>query len=225
MYYWNEILLVPAKTILAQVSQFIVSVLLVLLLLIVGWAISTFIIKAGVTRLLKILKLDELADRIELTGILSKGGVKYSLSELVGETAYWLSILITFVVALNAAGLTIAADLLQRIGLFVPNVIAAIFILIAGMFLAVVMRNIVITSASNAGFSQVNLFGKITEIVIGVFAVAMALEQLQIGAMIIQMTVTIILGSLGLGFALAFGLGCKDIVGKSVEKILQELKK
>ena len=92
-----------------------------------------------------------------------------------------------------------------------PNIIAAVFILIVGMFAAIVVRNIVRVSASNAGIAQANLFGNIAEVVIMVFAAAIALEQLQIGVRIIDLTISIILGSFGLGFALAFGLGCKRI--------------
>jgi uncharacterized protein YacL len=121
--------------------------------------------------------------------------------------------------------LTVAADLLQRIVLFVPNIIAAVFILIVGMFAAVLLRNIVRVAASNAGIAQANMFGNITEVVIMVFVAAVALEQLQIGSRIIDLMISIILGSFGLGFALAFGLGCKDIIGKSVGDFLSKLKK
>jgi hypothetical protein len=221
----QEAFVVPAKAILAQVGQFAVGVLLFLFILIVGWLISKFVIKIVVTRVLRFLKLDELSKRIEFDALLAKGGISVSLSELVGVICYWLALLVTFMVALNAVGLTIAADLLQRIVLFIPNIIAAIFILIAGMFVAVILKNIVKTAGSNAGISQGNLLSKITEVVIMVFAVSMALEQLQIGARIVELTISIILGALGLGFALAFGLGCKDIAAKSVTEFLNRLKK
>jgi hypothetical protein len=211
--------------VLAQVGQFVGNVLLVLVIFIIGWLVSKYVIKNGVTKLLKLVKLDDLSRKIELDAILAKGGINNELSELVGIICYWLSLLVTFVVGLNAVGLTVAADLLQKIVLFVPNIIAAVFILIVGMFAAVLLRNIVRVSASNAGITQANLFGNIAEVVIIVFAAAVALEQLQIGGRIIDLTVSIILGSFGLGFALAFGLGCKDIVGKSVGDFLSKLKK
>jgi hypothetical protein len=219
-------MLVPsAKVVIAQVSQFVSSVLLVLILFIIGWLVSKYIIKIGVTKLLKILRVDDLSRRIELDSILAKGGINSGLSDLIGVICYWLSLLITFVVALNAVGLTVAADLLQRIVLYVPNIIAAVFILIIGMFVAVVLRNIVRIAANNAGISQSVLVSNICEVVTMVFAVAIALEQLQIGGRIIDLTISIILGSFGLGFALAFGLGCKDIVGKSVGEFLSKLKR
>ena len=129
-----------------------------LILFIIGWLVSKYVIKNGITKLLKVLRLDDLSHRIELDAILAKGGINSGLSELIGIICYWLSLLVTFVVALNAVGLTVAADLLQRIVLFVPNIIAAVFILIVGMFAAVVVRNIVRVSASNAGIAQANLF-------------------------------------------------------------------
>jgi putative Mn2+ efflux pump MntP len=133
--------------------------------------------------------------------------------------------LVTFVVAINAIGLTVAADLLNRIVLYIPNVIAAVFILILGMFVATILKNIVRTAANNAGLAQSNLLGKAIEIVIMVFAIAIALEQLNIGAKIIELTISIILGAIGLGLALAFGLGCKDIAGKSLAEFIDKLKK
>ena len=215
----------PFNALLAQVGYFAGNLFLVVLILIAGWLISKFIIKLGVTKIAKLLKLDEISKRIELDELLAKGGIDYSLSELAGVICYWIALLITFVVAFNAMGLTVVADLLQRITLFVPNVIAAIFILILGMFMAVIVRNVVQTTASNAGISHANLLSKITEILIMVFAVAMALEQVQIGARVVELTISIILGSFGLGFALAFGLGCKDIVGKAVAGFLEKVKK
>ena len=221
----NAIWVPSARAVLAQVGQFVGSVLLVLVLFLTGWLVSKYVIKNGITKLLKLLKLDDLSRKIELDAVLAKGGITIALSELIGVICYWLSLLVTFVVALNAVGLTVAADLLQKIVLFVPNIIAAVFILIVGMFAAVLVRNIVRVSANNAGISNANLFGNIVEVVIMVFAAAIALEQLQIGGRIIDLTISIILGSFGLGFALAFGLGCKDIVGKAVGEFLSKLKK
>ncbi|MBF0504396.1 MAG: hypothetical protein HQL14_04755 [Candidatus Omnitrophica bacterium] len=220
----NAILVPSARMVLAQVGLFVSSVLLVLVIIIIGWLISEYVIKTGVTKLLKLLKLDDLSHKIELDSILSKGGISIGLSELIGNICYWLSLLITFVIALNAVGLTVVAELLQKVVLFIPNIIAAVFILVVGMFASVLIRNIVRTSANNAGISHSNVMSNICEIVIMVFAVAIALEQLQIGVRIIDLTISIILGSFGLGFALALGLGCKDIVGKAVAEFLTKLK-
>jgi hypothetical protein len=223
MNNWQVVLLEPAKTVLSQISQFLVNVLLMVIILIIGWIIAK-IIKTLVTKLLRAIKLDQLSDRIDLDSVLAKGGISYSLSELISVICYWLALLITFVVAINAIGLTVAADLLNRIVLYVPNIIAAVFILILGMFVATLLSNIVKTAANNAGVSQAKLLGKVVEVVVIIFAVAITLEQLGIAAKVIELTITVVLASLGLGVALAFGLGCRDLAAKFVSDLIESLK-
>ena len=224
MSSWQVVLLEPARVVLAQIGQFLVSILLVLVILIIGWLISK-LIKAIVTKALRALKVDQLSDNIELDKLLEKGGISYSLSELIGVICYWLALLVTFMVAINAVGLTVAADLLRQVIAYIPNVIAVIFILILGMFVATLLRNIVHTAANNAGLSQSRLLSKIVEAIVIVFAVFVSLEQLNIGIRITELTLSIILGSIGLGLALAFGLGCKDIAERFVSDFLEKLKK
>jgi hypothetical protein len=214
----------PARAALTQISQFVISVLLVLIIFIIGWVISR-VIKGLVVKSLKVVKFDELSRRIQLDSLLEKGGIPYSLSELIGVVFYWLALLITLMVAINAIGLTIAADLLNKVVLYTPNVIAALFILILGMFLATLLRNIVQVTANNIGLAQSKILSKLVEIIAIVFAIIVALEQLQIAVNVTHITLSIILGSVGFGFALAFGLGCKDIAGKFVSEFIEKLKR
>lgn len=224
MSSWQVVLLEPARTVLAQIGQFLVNILLVIIILIIGWVIAK-VIKTVITKGLRAIKLDELSDRIELETLLEKGGIGYSLSELIGLICYWLAILVTFMVAINAVGLTIAADLLNKIVLYIPNVVAAVFILILGMFAATILKNLVVTAANNAGLSQGKLLGKAAEIIVIAFAIFVGLEQLKIGIQITQLTISIVLGSVGFGLALAFGLGCKDLAGKFMAEFIEKMKK
>lgn len=213
----------PAKVVIAQIGQFLINLLLVVLVLLIGWIISKFI-KTVVTKLLTVLKTNELSARIELNSILAKGGITASFSELIGTVCYWLGLLVTVVVAVNAGGLTIAADLLSRIVLYIPNVIAAIFILLLGMFFVKMLTNIIKTAVGNSGVGQANMLTKVVEIAVMIFAIVMALEQLNIRAGMIMFVVNIILASFGLGIAIAFGLGCKDIAAKATSDFLASLK-
>lgn len=220
---WQLVFIEPTKTLILQISQFLGNLLLVILILIIGWLVAKSI-KSLVVRLLKTVKLDDLSERIELGSLLAKGGITYKLSELIGVMCYWLMLLVTAVVAVNAIGLTIAAELLNRVVLYIPNVIAAIFILISGMFIATLLRNIIQTAANNAGLYQAKFLAKLVEAAVVVFAVIITLEQLNIGARIIELTISIILASFGLALAIAFGLGCKDLAGKFMAEQLDKMK-
>lgn len=220
---WQALLIEPAKAILIQLGGFLANFLLIILILIIGWILAN-VVKTLVIKILQVLRIDELAGRIKLGELLTKGGLKYSFSELIGVFCYWLIILVALVIAVNAVGLTVAAELLNRVILYIPNVLAAIFILILGMFMATFLGSIVLAAANNAGIGQAKLLSKIVEIVVVIFALAITLEQLNIGTQTVGLAVNIILASLGLGLALAFGLGCKDIAGKMVAEWLEKLK-
>ena len=223
MSSWQVVLLEPARAVLGQIGKFLVDALLVIIILIIGWIISR-LIKAAATKVLRTIKLDEISGKVGLDTLLEKGGIAYSLSELIGVICYWLALLVTFMVAINAVGLTIAAELLNKVVLYIPNIIAAIFILILGMFVATILRNVVQTAANNAGLSQTKLLSKIVEVIVIAFAIFVALEQLKIGIRITELTLSIVLGAVGLGCALAFGLGCKDIAGKFVSELIDKVK-
>ena len=217
------LLVEPTKTLLVQIGAFLTNFLLVILILVIGWLIAK-IVKNLIIKILAVVKFNILASRIKADEFLAKGGIKYSLSELIGVVGYWLVLLIALVVAVNAVGLTVAADLLNRIVLYIPNIISAIFILVLGMFVATMLSSIVQTAATNAGISQAKLLSKLVEIVVIIFAIAITLEQLNIGTAIVGLAVNIILASMGLGVALAFGLGCKDIAARIMSEWLEKIK-
>jgi small-conductance mechanosensitive channel len=72
--------------------------------------------------------------------------------------------------------------------------------------------------------SQAKLLGKVVEVVVIIFAAVITLEQLGIAAKIIELTISIVLASLGLGVALAFGLGCRDLAAKYISDLIESLK-
>ena len=169
-------------------------------------------------RLLKVVKADSLAERIQLAEMLAKGGIQRTFSQLVGVILYWLVMLVVLVAALNALQLTAAAELLQRLVGFLPNVVAAILILILGILAATFLAATVRTVASNAGIAQAHVLGQLVQSIVIVFAVVVALQQLEI--QFVGNAFLIILGGISLGLALAFGLGCKDLAGRWVSGLV-----
>ncbi|MCM8765250.1 MAG: hypothetical protein NC920_00135 [Candidatus Omnitrophica bacterium] len=220
---WKGLLIDPFKDMLTRFFGFLPTLVKVLIVLLVGWLIAKLIQKL-ITRGLKLLRLDVLAERCGIHRFFSKGEIKYTLSELLGVLVYWFMLIAVGITAIDALGLNVAGDLFTKIVLYIPRVIVAIFILVLGMFFATFMSNAVRTASSNAGIAQARLFGQITQIAIVVFAIATAAEQLNIGTRIITSLVTILLGSLGLAIGLAFGLGCKDMAAKFLQDWLEKTK-
>lgn len=210
----------PVHSLINQIMVFLPTLLGALLLLLIGWLLAKAI-EGIVVRILKTVTLDKLADQIQLSTVLSKGGIKHKLSELIGVIVYWLIMLAVIMVVFNALQLTVAAELFQSIVAFLPNVIAAVFLLVLGIFAAAFLSSTVRTTASNAGIAQSHLLAQFTQTVVVISATVVALQQLHI--QLVGEVFLIVLGGVSLGCALAFGLGCKDLAGRYVADIVEQI--
>ncbi|MFA6321199.1 MAG: hypothetical protein WCY36_05005 [Candidatus Omnitrophota bacterium] len=214
----------PVKAMLIKIWGYVPAIAGAIVILIVGWLIAK-LIEAVVIRLLKAIRLDMASDKAGVSNILAHGEIKLTLSELIGAVMYWIIILVVIATALGTLNLTVAADLMARLVDYVPNILGAIFILIVGAFVADFVATVVRTTAGNAGISKAAALAKMAKMIIVIFAVVIAIEQLKIASTLIVLAVNILLISVGIGAALAFGLGCKDIAGKFVQDVINGFKK
>ena len=214
----------PVKAMFVKIFGYLPSLAGAIVILVVGWLVAK-LIEAVIVRLLKAIRLDAASDKSGITAVLAQGDIKISLSELIGALIYWVIILVVLATALSALNLGIAADLITRLVEYVPNILAAIFILVVGALLGSFVSTVVRTAASNAGIDKAKLLAQITQTVIVIMSVIIAIEQLKIATTLIILSINIILMSIGLGIAIAFGLGCKDIAGKMVQDIINKTKK
>ncbi len=220
---WNAVVMEPVKEMLVRIAGFLPVLLVVLVILIVGWIIAG-ILKNIVIKVLKLIQLDTASEKAGLGDVLRRGGIRQTLSELIGVLIYWLVMLMVFMTALNALGMTVAASLLDKVIFYIPNVIAAVFIMALGIFFSSMVGTIVRTAASNAGITQAKFLGQFTQTIIMIFTAIITLEQLNIASSVLTFAINIILASLGLGMAIAIGLGSKDIAGKMVQDFVSKIK-
>ncbi|MFH1458864.1 MAG: hypothetical protein ABIG64_00620 [Candidatus Omnitrophota bacterium] len=219
----TSLLFDPVREMLGKIITYVSLSMVALLIVVIGWAVSKGI-RSLVAKILKVIKLDNLAEIAGVTKFLKKGEIKYSLSDLIALIVYWLLMLLVIMITANVLGLTIVAALIDKIVLYIPNVLAALIVLVIGALLAVFVRKIVESTAHNAGLSHASGMGMLTHTIIVIFAMIIALEQLKIGITVLSQFLTIILGSIGLALALSFGLGCKDIAAQAMSNFLAKTK-
>jgi len=220
---WQMTVMQPVEAMWARVLGFLPRLVGVLIILFVGWIIAAMVQKV-ITRFLKLARLDTVSEKIGIANVLTKGDINYTLSEIVGVLIYWLMMLVVVLAAVNALQLTVAAELLNRVILYIPNVIASVFILVLGIFFASIIANTVRTTAANAGVQQSRALAQFTQVIIIIFTVIEALDQLKINTGVIELIIKAALFALALGAGLAIGLGCKDIAAKNVSQLLDSFK-
>jgi hypothetical protein len=192
-----------------------------LLILIVGWIVAK-IIRSIVNGVLKVVRFDALADKAGISEVLRKGDLKITARQVVSSLVYWLIIIMVLVMVANALGLPKASDMLSNLFAYVPKVIAALLVLVVAMFLANFVSGIVKIAAGNAKLPKPQLLAGISRWAIIIFALTIALAQLDIAPLLVTATFNIILGGIVLALALAFGLGGKDAAARYLDELKQK---
>ena len=214
---WGNLIFDPIREMLTKILAYLPVLIGALILLIVGWIVAKTI-RWAVDAVLKAVRFDALADKAGISEVLKKGDLKITPREVVSGLVYWLVIIMVLVMVVNALGLPKASDVLSSLFAYVPQVIAALFVLVVAMFLANFVSGIVRIAAGNAKLPRPELFAGITRWAIIVFAVTIALAQLGIAPLLVAGSFNIILGGVCLALALAIGLGSKDAVAKCIEQ-------
>jgi hypothetical protein len=136
--------------------------------------------------------------------------------------AYWLILASGVLVALQVVGIVAAADWLTRLGSFIPRLVISIVIFLFGMLLASFLGATVRAAGLNAGLPQGHLAGQAVFGLVMLVTVIVALEQLQVVTRTIEVALYVLLGTFGLAFALALGLGSQEFVKRFLEEVLWE---
>jgi hypothetical protein len=194
---WNEIVAVLPDVILAVA------------LLLVGWLVARFLRRQSV-RVLRRLRVDELAERSGFDDYLVRGGVDLTAVTLIAGTIYWLVLASVFLILLDALGLPAADVLLGRLGAFIPNLVVAVGILVFGTLLARIAGGLVFGYLSNIGSPAAAVIGAVTRYALLMFVLFMAAEQLAIRSEVLVSGFQIAFAAVCLAAALAFGLGGRD---------------
>jgi hypothetical protein len=194
------------------------GLLVAILLLLLGWLLAR-ILRRGLIRLLRLLRIDVLAEKAGVEDFLLQGGVRYTTVTLLADLLYWLVLMTVMLAALHTIGLQNAPALFNKIISYVPSVIVAALILMFGAFVAKIARAITFTYLSNVGISGADVIGHIAQWAMLLFAVSVALEQLSIGVQILVTAFQLAFGALCLAMAIAFGLGGKDWAASVLEKL------
>lgn len=178
------------------------------------------VIRSALEHFFKQIKLDRLTSKIGLNELLARFGFGKSPAYAVCFVVYWTLLLMFFVSALNIVNLHVISEILQRVIInFVPKIIVAILVAFGGLMFAKFMAEIVLNSSIANNLKGGKSLSRIVNFVILVFTAIISLDQLGIEMKIIRSSVNIFLGSIGLAFAIAVGLGAKEVAKEIISGI------
>lgn len=195
------------------------------IILIVGYFIAR-IVRTLLTKVLRVVRFDDIAHRAGIDRALQMAGTRLDAAAVLAYVAFWWIFLAFIEMAVNSLGLTQISAWINSILGYLPNVFAAILILIIGALIANVVAGVVRGAATEARLSTANLLGTTARWAILIFAFLTALTQLNVAQNMIFILFAAFVGMAALAGGLAFGLGGVEaarglLAGQSLNSLLQ----
>ena len=179
-----------------------------LLLLVVGLLVAKLIGRL-LAKGLDAAGLDGLGERFGIHDSLERFGMRRSLSKLLGRM---VNVGLSFVVVLAAIsllGFAVLNDAINEVVLFLPRILSALVLLLAGIVLGTFAKGRMDRLARQMDLPDAS--GRIVEMLIVIVFAVTALSQLGVSTAVLTLLVGILLGGVVAAFAIAFGTGGREV--------------
>ncbi|MEE8549923.1 MAG: mechanosensitive ion channel [Gemmatimonadota bacterium] len=211
-----EAITTPASSMLGKMLDALPGLFAAGLLLTLAYFVGRLI--AGlVTNLLNGAGFDNILSRLGLSSSAAVSG--RSPSTLIGTLIMVGIMLFASIEAAAVLGFDVLAALLSEFVVFAGQVVLGIIIFGVGLYLA----NLAARAIEASGAGQSGMLALAARVAIVVLASAMALRQMGLANEIINLAFGMMLGSIAVALALAFGLGSREIAGEQMRGWVRSL--
>ena len=208
-----------ASSLVVELVPKILGVMLILILgLLLGWLASKL------TRaLVRKTRVESLLEKAHLPNVMYKLGLHKSFADLSAKTVFWIVIVISVFLALDAAGIEALNNFLPTLVAYLPRVLVALIIFVCALFAAQVLSDLTEKiTARNEAIESPKVVSKVVYAVVVSIGLLISLEQLGIDIDVAHQIVAIATGSVFFGTALSIALGARPIVTKMISRYYAE---
>lgn len=159
-------------------------------------------------------KIDEWSKKLNETEIFGNTTINIVLTNVILTVLKWFLIFVFVMVGSEIFGLTAVSDGVRSFFAYLPKLLTALGIFIAGAYLGTMVKKAIQSMFKSLEISGGNLVGNIAFYLIVVFLSITALDQAGIDTSVIKSNLTLLIGSVLLAFTIAFGFGARDAVSR-----------
>lgn len=193
----------------SQAVAFLPRLAAAFLLLAVGLATAA-VIRLLVRRTVSVL--DRILPNLHVRSSLRRVGLERPAGEVLATILFWLVLLIFVSSAFDHLGLPVLSTWVQGVVHYLPRVLSALLIGLAGVVAGVFLRDAVTAAAATAGLAYAPVIGRLLMLIVIVISSLIAIDQIGLNVALVANFLIALLAAAFLGAALAFGLGARSIV-------------
>lgn len=220
---WGDVLVASFQRLLGGTLVFVPKFVFALVVFLVGMFIAVTVGRI-VTQAVRSLKIDHILRSLGLEEYVERAGWHLDSGAFVGGLVRWFFILVFLLAALDVLELNAVTRFLNDAVLtYLPQVIVAVLVLLAGAVLGDVASKVVTGAARAASMPSAGFVGGVVRWAVWVFALLAALFQLGLFQELILTVVQAFVYMLALAGGLAFGLGGKDAASQYIERLRRDI--
>jgi small-conductance mechanosensitive channel len=197
----------------ARLLEYAPSVLGATLLLLAGWLIAR-VLRGMAVKLMGILEL--LLHRMFRGRGASAPRIPSASVEIVGSILFWVVILFFVATATHVLGLNVFTAWLKDLVGYLPTLFAGALIVLAGVLLAGLSRDLTVAALPALPEPQRLLLGRIVQGTLLVVAVVVGADQIGIKITFLVILAAVVTGAVISGVALAVSLGARTFVSNLI---------
>jgi hypothetical protein len=137
---------------------------------------------------------------------------RWSITSLVGNAAFWLTLAYALSAAAEQIGLVTFADWVLGLLGYLPGLLISLFILFIGYLVSGGVKNLIDAVAESNGFRHGASLGHLASGLILAFSLLLGLGQLGLDVTLFADIILLAVAALFFSVALAFGIGAADAV-------------
>ncbi len=202
----------------AGAQQGAVDAAIALVAVLGGWLVAALLSRL-VRAVLRRLRFDEGVERL-LGG---RAVARHGPSALAAWAVYWIVLAAAALLALETLGYHLGLSVAERLGDVLPRIVTATVLLVIGTLFALLVGAIVQRFLDSGEMRGARLVGQVLSALLTGFAALLALDQLGFAAQFVMGLGIVAAATAGLGLALAFGLGCRELARDFVIEYLRSL--
>jgi hypothetical protein len=199
-------------------AHFLPRLLAALVLLIAGYLAATAA-RAATRALLRVVRFNALMERSGARQVIERAQLGEP-DRLAGSFVFWFTWIVLLLLAARTLGVVAVDALAQDFIRYLPKLASAVLIVVLGAFLSTVAWRATLLAAVNARLPGAKLIGSLVRIVTIIAAIAMALEQLEIGRQVMLTAFAISFGAVMMTLSIAFGFGGRHAARRYIERRL-----
>lgn len=196
-----------------EIGEFVPRLAAAVGILMVGFVLAR-VVERGLSYLLRRIGFDRWMREGGVTEALARAGTSLAPSGVMAKLVFWAIMLLVIILSANALGVSAVSILFGELLAYIPNVIAAVIVLVLGILLGEFMKDLVLASAGGLGGSLT--LARSAKGAVILLATFMALEQLDIAQDILLVFFVAVVGAAALAAGLAFGFGGREVAGEIV---------